>query len=251
MVKLDLDVLYETKTSKNIEQENIDEAKNDEYSYLSDEDADEINKQLQEQGIEINKPIVKTKRKIDFKFIAIVLSLLIAICISIAVGLHFNKKAKENSSQDNPTTINNENNNPKEKLANELESSTKQVNIPTKVSIEDLYGGYILGITTYYPDDPKKLYIDFVIQSPKEKQQQATDETAQKILKTLKSTLPVINDTIEVKNKDKVTMEIYKKDDNYQTILLYEGKPFGYIATDKNLVSTNHVTSEYVTNVAK
>ena len=94
----------------------------------------------------------------------------------------------------------------KDKLQEKLEDSVKSVNTPTKVTTEELFGGYILGSTTYYPDDPQKLYIDFTIKAPKEKQPQADDETALKILKTLKSTLPKINDTIEVKDKSKVTM---------------------------------------------
>ena len=139
----------------------------------------------------------------------------------------------------------------KDKLQEKLEDSVKSVNTPTKVATEELFGGYILGSTTYYPDDPQKLYIDFTIKAPKEKQPQADDETALKILKTLKSTLPKINDTIEVKDKSKVTMEIYKQKSEYQTILLYDGVPFAYVSTDKDLVSTNHVTGEYISKVAK
>ena len=139
----------------------------------------------------------------------------------------------------------------KDKLQEKLEDSVKSVNTPTKVATEELFGGYILGSTTYYPDDPQKLYIDFTIKAPKEKQPQADDETALKILKTLKSTLPKINDTIEVKDKSKVTMEIYKQKSEYQTILLYDGIPFAYVSTDKDLVSTNHVTGEYISKVAK
>lgn len=139
----------------------------------------------------------------------------------------------------------------KDKLQEKLEDSVKSVNTPTKVATEELFGGYILGSTTYYPDDPQKLYIDFTIKAPKEKQPQADDETATKILKTLKSTLPKINDTIEVKDKSKVTMEIYKQKSEYQTILLYDGVPFAYVSTDKDLVSTNHVTGEYISKVAK
>lgn len=139
----------------------------------------------------------------------------------------------------------------KDKLQEKLEDSVKSVNTPTKVATEELFGGYILGSTTYYPDNPQKLYIDFTIKAPKEKQPQADDETALKILKTLKSTLPKINDTIEVKDKSKVTMEIYKQKSEYQTILLYDGVPFAYVSTDKDLVSTNHVTGEYISKVAK
>lgn len=190
-----------------------------------------------------------------------VISILLSL-VFLAVGLFFyNKTSKQpqpqaqqpqpqvEQKQEQPKEE--DNTSEKDKLQNKLEESVKSVNTPTKVATEELFGGYILGSTTYYPDDPQKLYIDFTIKAPKEKQPQADDETALKILKTLKSTLPKINDTIEVKDKSKVTMEIYKQKSEYQTILLYDGVPFAYVSTDKDLVSTNHVTGEYISKVAK
>ena len=138
-----------------------------------------------------------------------------------------------------------------DKLKNELEEESRGTNIPYKISTEELLSGYILGSTTYYPDDAKKLYIDFKIQKPENKKEQATDATAVKILDSFKKTLPKINDTIEVKDQSKLTMEIYKKGDQYQTILLYEDEPFAYVDTNKDLISTNTVTSDYITKVAK
>lgn len=190
-----------------------------------------------------------------------VISILFSL-IFLAVGLFFyhkTTKVKEDQPQQPAPQVeqkqeqpkDEDNTSEKDKLQNKLEESVKSVNTPTKVTTEELFGGYILGSTTYYPDDPQKLYIDFTIKAPKEKQPQADDETALKILKTLKSTLPKINDTIEVKDKSKVTMEIYKQKSEYQTILLYEGVPFAYVSTDKDLVSTNHVTGEYISKVAK
>ena len=191
-----------------------------------------------------------------FGAISILLSL-----VFLGVGLFFyNKTSKQPQPQEQPAPQveqkqeqpkEKDNTSEKDKLQNKLEESVKSVNTPTKVATEELFGGYILGSTTYYPDDPQKLYIDFTIKAPKEKQPQADDETALKILKTLKSTLPKINDTIEVKDKSKVTMEIYKQKSEYQTILLYDGVPFAYVSTDKDLVSTNHVTGEYISKVAK
>ena len=189
-----------------------------------------------------------------------VISILLSL-VFLAVGLFFyNKTSKQPQPQEQPAPQveqkqeqpkEEDNTSEKDKLQNKLEESVKSVNTPTKVATEELFGGYILGSTTYYPDDPQKLYIDFTIKAPKEKQPQADDETALKILKTLKSTLPKINDTIEVKDKSKVTMEIYKQKSEYQTILLYDGVPFAYVSTDKDLVSTNHVTGEYISKVAK
>lgn len=187
--------------------------------------------------------------------------MLILSVVILGVGLFFyNKTSKQPQPQEQPAPQveqkqeqpkEEDNTSEKDKLQNKLEESVKSVNTPTKVATEELFGGYILGSTTYYPDDPQKLYIDFTIKAPKEKQPQADDETALKILKTLKSTLPKINDTIEVKDKSKVTMEIYKQKSEYQTILLYDGVPFAYVSTDKDLVSTNHVTGEYISKVAK
>lgn len=198
-----------------------------------------------------------SKRTKIFGVISILFSL-----IFLAVGLFFYHKTtnvKEQQPEQPAQQVEQKQEQPKEedntsekdKLQNKLEESVKSVNTPTKVATEELFGGYILGSTTYYPDDPQKLYIDFTIKAPKEKQPQADDETALKILKTLKSTLPKINDTIEVKDKSKVTMEIYKQKSEYQTILLYDGVPFAYVSTDKDLVSTNHVTGEYISKVAK
>lgn len=193
-----------------------------------------------------------------FTFISIFLA-----GILLAISVYFYKKTPKNvEQQEQPKQevkqevkqeekTEDDSKSEKEKLQSKLEDSVKSINTPTKVATEDLFGGYILGSTTYYPDDPQKLYIDFTIKAPKEKQPQADDETALKILKTLKSTLPKINETIEVKDKSKVTMEIYKQKSEYQTILLYDGKPFAYVSTDKDLVSTNHVTGEYVSKVAK
>lgn len=192
-----------------------------------------------------------------FGAISILLSL-----VFLAVGLFFYNKTTKQVAEpqqpqqqveqpQTPQQLIQDDKSEKDKLQEKLEDSVKSVNTPTKVTTEELFGGYILGSTTYYPDDPQKLYIDFTIKAPKEKQPQADDETALKILKTLKSTLPKINDTIEVKDKSKVTMEIYKQKSEYQTILLYDGVPFAYVSTDKDLVSTNHVTGEYISKVAK
>lgn len=212
---------------------------------------DGLFKQLKQEYKELSK---------GFKIISVLL-ILLSVAI-LGVGLFFyNKTSKQPQPQEQPAPQveqqkqeqpkEEDNTSEKDKLQNKLEESVKSVNTPTKVATEELFGGYILGSTTYYPDDPQKLYIDFTIKAPKEKQPQADDETALKILKTLKSTLPKINDTIEVKDKSKVTMEIYKQKSEYQTILLYDGVPFAYVSTDKDLVSTNHVTGEYISKVAK
>lgn len=229
---------------------------------------------IEDTPLEETKPIEKTSKKDglfkrlkqEFKEMSKgtkifgVISILLSL-VFLAVGLFFYHKTtkqvaepqqpQQQVEQKQEQPKEEDNTSEKDKLQNKLEESVKSVNTPTKVTTEELFGGYILGSTTYYPDDPQKLYIDFTIKAPKEKQPQADDETALKILKTLKSTLPKINDTIEVKDKSKVTMEIYKQKSEYQTILLYDGVPFAYVSTDKDLVSTNHVTGEYISKVAK
>lgn len=199
--------------------------------------------------IEYEKENFKERFQITPTKIFVVVAVLLST-IFLAVGLYFMNLTKANN-QTEETKTKTENVATKEDLKENLEQSTKSINAPTKVTTENLLGNYLLGATTYYPDDPKKLYIDFTIKAPKEKAKQADDETAKKIIATFKSTLPKINDTIEVKDASKVTMEIYTDGKMYQTILLYDGKPFAYINTDKNLVSTNHITSEYVVSVAK
>lgn len=199
--------------------------------------------------IEYEEESFKERFQITPTKIFVVVAVLLS-AIFLAVGLYFMNLTKANN-QNEETKTKTENVTTKEDLKENLEQSTKSINAPTKVTTENLLGNYLLGATTYYPDDPKKLYIDFTIKASKEKAKQADDETAKKIIETFKSTLPKINDTIEVKDKSKVTMEIYTDGTIYQTILLYDGKPFAYINTDKNLVSTNHITSEYVVSVAK
>lgn len=132
----------------------------------------------------------------------------------------------------------------------ELKKKADETGTPYAVSTEQLGGGYTLGITTYNPNKTSDIYMDYAIKAPDEKQPVIDDDTAKKIEENLKKDLPTINVSIHVKDKDKVTMETYKLDDKYQTILLYDAKPFAYVVTDKDGMSTNYVTSYYVTDVA-
>lgn len=132
----------------------------------------------------------------------------------------------------------------------ELKKKADETGTPYAVSTEQLGGGYTLGITTYNPNKTSDIYMDYAIKAPDEKQPVIDDDTAKKIEENLKKDLPTINVSIHVKDKDKVTMETYKLDDKYQTILLYDAKPFAYVVTDKDGMSTNYVTSYYVTEVA-
>lgn len=258
-------------TTEEIEHTSIDETKipnnktvnpMESIELIDDIDDDDINLPNQPKN-NFFKEIINEFKSYSLTFKLFTFLSIILVGILIAISVYFYKKTPKNvEQQEQPKQeikqevkqeekTEDDSKSEKEKLQSKLEDSVKSINTPTKVATEDLFGGYILGSTTYYPDDPQKLYIDFTIKPPKEKQPQADDETALKILKTLKSTLPKINETIEVKDKSKVTMEIYKQKSEYQTILLYDGKPFAYVSTDKDLVSTNHVTGEYVSKVAK
>lgn len=139
-----------------------------------------------------------------------------------------------------------------DKLKEDLEKKANSSGLPHKVSMTTIGGGYILGSTVYHPDEPTKLYTDFELFAPETKQDVASDATAKKIKAEFEKSLPKLGDTIEVKDKSKVTLETYKMSDNtYQTIALYDGKPFAYIVTDKDGHHTNNVTSYYISEVAK
>ena len=133
-----------------------------------------------------------------------------------------------------------------------LEETAKASNLPYKIATQNLAGGYILGATVYNPDEPTKLYTDFELFNPETKSAVAEDENGKKITEELTKALPKIGDTIEVKDKEKVTLETYKQsDDTYQTIALFDGKPFAYVNTDKEGHHIVNVTSYYVSDVAK
>ena len=135
----------------------------------------------------------------------------------------------------------------KEKLDKEASTSKTE----HKVDISNVGGGYLLGMVTYYPNDASKSYIDYSLTKPEHSVDVVKDETSEKIETELKSKLPTINDTIKVKDKDKLTMETYKLDDGtYSTILLYGKKPFAYVTSDAELNMVNHVTTYYVSDVA-
>ena len=135
----------------------------------------------------------------------------------------------------------------KEKLDKEASTSKTE----HKVDITNIGGGYLLGMVTYYPNDASKSYIDYSLTKPEHSVDVVKDETSEKIENELKSKLPTINDTIKVKDKDKLTMETYKLDDGtYSTILLYDKKPFAYVTSDAELNMVNHVTTYYVSDVA-
>ena len=133
-----------------------------------------------------------------------------------------------------------------------LEKAAKATEQPYKISTTDLGGNYIMGVITYYPDDTTKTYMDYSVAAPSKPQAVTDDAKSQQIEYKLKTTLPTINKTITVIDASKVTMATYKqKDDTYNTILMYDGNPFGYVATDKDDNMVNNVTTYYIQKVQK
>ena len=132
----------------------------------------------------------------------------------------------------------------------DLKKTADSTGTPYTVSTEVVGGGYVLGVTTYNPDKATEMYMDYALSKPESPQTKLEDERAKEIESDLSKDLPAINKSIIVKDPTKVMMETYKFEDKYHTILLYDGKPFAYVATDKDNIHTNYVTSYYVTDVA-
>ena len=124
------------------------------------------------------------------------------------------------------------------------------ITLPSEQVVSELAGGYTFTQTKYYPNDSKKSYSDFMITKSSSSDVIDTSDEAKAIEAKLKEHLPVIDDTITVKDASKVTFETYKKDSVFYTILLFDNVPFGYISTDDG-VSTSYVTSYYVKSVMK
>lgn len=130
-----------------------------------------------------------------------------------------------------------------------LSESAKVTTQPFEVKTSALGGGYTLGVITYYPEDSTKTYMDYSITAPDKPDEVVNDDKAKEIEEKLKSELPTINKTITVMDGSKVTMATYKQDDAYHTILMYDGNPFGFVATDKDGLMVNNVTTYYIQKV--
>jgi len=116
----------------------------------------------------------------------------------------------------------------------ELKKTADATGTPYAITTEIIGGGYVVGITTYNPEKVTDMYMDYALSKPEVPQTPLTDDKAKTIETDLSKDLPTT----------------YQHDDKYHTVLLYDGKPFAYVATDKDGVHTNYVTSYYVTDVA-
>lgn len=138
------------------------------------------------------------------------------------------------------------------KVIKKLTADAKATKQPFQVTAKSIGGGYILGNINYYPNDATKQYNDYSIDVPTKVTNPTQNDRSKQIEDKLKKDLPTINKTIHVIDKNKVSMKTYEiEPDVYDTILLYDNKPFGFVKTDKQNQMTNVVTTYYVQHVTK
>ena len=137
-----------------------------------------------------------------------------------------------------------------EQLEEKLKTIAEKTGIKEhKVEIQDVGGGYLLGTTTYYPDNEEKRYTDYTLTKPENKVETTSNETVTKIEEALKASLPTINETITIKDGINLKMKTYQTGDTYVTILLSDDTPFAYVTSDAELNMVNHVTTYYVSDI--
>ena len=197
-------------------------------------------------GVRIKNPncntIVKKESRFSRKSI-IILSSVAALSVIIAGAWLANTKVMTASAE------------PQTEITETSSSSsapltTTELTLPNERTSQELAGGYTFTQTKYYPLDSKKSYSDFTLTKSDSNDIVDTSDEAKAIENKLKEKLPVIDETITVKDGSKVTFETYKKGSVFYTILLYDKVPFGYVSTDDG-VTTSYVTSYYFKNVMK
>lgn len=139
---------------------------------------------------------------------------------------------------------------PEEAAKQDLIKQASVSGLPFSVAVGQIGGNYLLGATTYYPNDPSKSYIDYTIVAPSSESEALTTDKVKEIEKKLTSNLPNIGDIIKVKDASKVSVKTFEHSGSYTTIIFYDGKPFAYAVTGDDGHSLTHVTSYYVSNVA-
>lgn len=201
---------------------------------------------IKKHGVRIKNPnrntIVKKESRFSRKSI-IILSSVAALSVIIAGAWLANTKVMTASAE------------PQTEITETSSSSstpltTTELTSPNERTSQELAGGYTFTQTKYYPLDSKKSYSDFTLTKSDSSDTIDTSDEAKAIENKLKEKLPVIDETITVKDGSKVTFETYKKGSVFYTILLYDNVPFGYVSTDDG-VTTSYVTSYYVKNVMK
>ena len=132
---------------------------------------------------------------------------------------------------------------PEEIARQDLIKQASISNVPYSVAVGQIGGGYLLGATTYHPNDPSKSYIDYTIVAPSKEEDALTTDKVKEIEKNLTSNLPNIGDIIKVKDGSKVSVKTFQHDGSYTTVIFYDGKPFAYAVTGDDGHSLTHVTS--------
>lgn len=198
------------------------------------------------QGIRIKNPnastIVKKQGRFSRKSM-IVLSCVAALSVCIAGAWLANSKVMTASAEPQTETT-------ETSTSSSAPLTTAELTSPNERTSQELAGGYTFTQTKYYPLDSKKSYSDFTLTKSDSSDIIDTSDEAKAIENKLKEKLPVIDETITVKDGSKVTFETYKKGSVFYTILLYDNVPFGYVSTEDG-VTTSYVTSYYVKNVMK
>lgn len=201
---------------------------------------------IKKHGVRIKNPnrntVVKKESRFSRKSI-ILLSSVAALSVVIAGAWLANTKVMTASAE------------PQTEITETSSSSsapltTTESTSPNERTSQELAGGYTFTQTKYYPLDSKKSYSDFTLTKSDSSDTIDTSDEAKAIENKLKEKLPVIDETITVKDGSKVTFETYKKGSVFYTILLYDKVPFGYVSTEDG-VTTSYVTSYYVKNVMK
>lgn len=201
---------------------------------------------IKKHGVRIKNPnrntVVKKESRFSRKSI-ILLSSVAALSVVIAGAWLANTKVMTASAE------------PQTEITETSSSSsapltTTELTSPNERTSQELAGGYTFTQTKYYPLDSKKSYSDFTLTKSDSSDTVDTSDEAKAIENKLKEKLPVIDETITVKDGSKVTFETYKKGSVFYTILLYDKVPFGYVSTEDG-VTTSYVTSYYVKNVMK
>lgn len=201
---------------------------------------------IKKHGVRIKNPnrntVVKKESRFSRKSI-ILLSSVAALSVVIAGAWLANTKVMTASAEPQTEITETSSSSSAPLTTTELTSSNERTS-------QELAGGYTFTQTKYYPLDSKKSYSDFTLTKSDSSDIIDTSDEAKAIENKLKEKLPVIDETITVKDGSKVTFETYKKGSVFYTILLYDKVPFGYVSTEDG-VTTSYVTSYYVKNVMK
>lgn len=162
---------------------------------------------IKKHGVRIKNPnrntVVKKESRFSRKSI-ILLSSVAALSVVIAGAWLANTKVMTASAE------------PQTEITETSSSSsapltTTELTSPNERTSQELAGGYTFTQTKYYPLDSKKSYSDFTLTKSDSSDIIDTSDEAKAIENKLKEKLPVIDETITVKDGSKVTFETYKK----------------------------------------